>query len=162
MAEQEININDYSVIDTDEKANWAARKIKEARDRRDEFVAWYEQKIKEINEQTDAETATLEARLADYFANVPHKVTKTQESYSFPGGKLVLKRQNPEFKRDDKTIIEWARTNAPQYIKTEERLDWASLKDATGTFEGTVVTEDGEIIPGIEVVERPAKFVVDV
>lgn len=150
------------VVDTDAKAEWALAKIREARADRDRWVQWYTDKIKEIKEQTDFDTMRLEAMLADYFGTVPHKSTKTQESYKLPSGKLVLKTQNPEYTRDDKAVIEWARENAPQYIKTKEELDWAALKADTAVFEGHLVTEDGEIIPGIDVANREAKFVVEV
>lgn len=151
------------VIDTDAKAEWALKKIKEARADRDTWVAWYKAKIAEITEQTDFDTMNLEKMLADYFARVPHKVTKTQESYKLPGGKLVMKTQNPEYKRDDKVVIEWLKSNGrPEFVKVEEKLDWAGLKDQTAVFEGHVVTEDGEIIPGIDVENREPKFVVEV
>jgi hypothetical protein len=50
----------------------------------------------------------------------------------------------------------------PQFVKIKEELDWAGLKDATAVFEGHIVTEDGEIVPGIDVVDREAKFSVEV
>jgi phage host-nuclease inhibitor protein Gam len=151
------------VIDTDEKALWALKKIKNARDDRDMWVEWYQQKIREITEQTDFATENLETMLAAYFETVPHKKTKTQETYSLPGGKLILKTQNPEYKRDDKTVIAWLKANGQdQFVKVEEKLDWAGLKAATAAFEGQIMTEDGEIIPGVEVVEREPKFVVEV
>ena len=154
---------DGFVIDTDAKAEWAMTKIKEARADRDRWVKWYEDKIKEITEQTDFNTMNLERMLAEYFATVPHKKTKTQESYSLPCGKLVLKTQNPEFKRDDKAVIEWAKANnLPQFVKVKEELAWSDLKGATDVFEGHIVTEDGEIVPGVEVIERDAKFIVEV
>lgn len=154
---------DGFVIDTDAKAEWALQKIKEARADRDTWVAWYKDKIKEITEQTDFDTMNLERMLAEYFASVPHKKTKTQESYKLPGGKLVLKTQNPEYTRDDKVVIEWAKANGfGQYVKTKEELAWSELKDATAVFEGHIVTEDGEIVPGVEVINRDAKFVVEV
>ena len=163
MSELLMNEAEGYVIDTDAKAVWAIRKIREARADRDRWVKWYEDKIAEITAQTDFDTMNLERMLAEYFASVPHKKTKTQESYSLPGGKLVMKTQNPEYKRDDKTVIEWLKkTKQTQFIKTKEELAWADLKAATGAFEGRIVTEDGEIIPGIEVIEREPKFVVEV
>lgn len=159
---EELRFNETGaefVIDTDQKAAWAVARINERREQAEYFVEWYEQKIKEIKEQTDADNAFLESALEKYFDSVPHKKTKTTESYAFPGGKLVRKLQNAEYKRDDKTVIEWLKTHADgRFVKTTESLDWAGLKDATGVFEGAVVTEDGEIVPGIEVIERPAKF----
>jgi phage host-nuclease inhibitor protein Gam len=151
------------VIDTDAKAEWALQKIREARTDRDRWVKWYKEKIDEITAQTDFDTMNLERMLAEYFATVPHKVTKTQESYKLPGGKLVMKTQNPEFKRDDKAIIDWVKANGmPQFVRVKEELAWQELKDATAVFEGHIVTEDGEIIPGVEVVNRDAKFIVEV
>ena len=55
-AENMIPVDDGFVIDTDAKAAWAMKKIKEARDDRDTFVAWYKGKIKEIEEQTEFNT----------------------------------------------------------------------------------------------------------
>lgn len=151
------------VIDTDAKAEWALGKIKAAREDRDTWIAWYKDKIREITEQTDFDTMNLERMLAEYFATVPHKKTKTQESYKLPGGKLVLKTQNPEYKRDDKAVIDWVKANGmPQFVRVKEELDWDSFKKATAVFEGHIVTEDGEIVPGIDVVDREAKFSVEV
>ena len=162
-AENMIPVDDGFVIDTDAKAAWAMKKIKEARDDRDTFVAWYKGKIKEIEEQTEFNTMALERMLADYFATVPHKKTKTQESYALPGGKLVMKKQQPEYKHKDDVVIDWLKkNNNQQFIKVKEELDWAGLKATVGVFNGTCVDENGEIIPGIEVVEREEKFVVEV
>lgn len=163
MSELLMNETEGFVIDTDAKAGWALDKIREARADRDRWVKWYEDKIKEITEQTDFNTLTLERMLAEYFASVPHKKTKTQESYALPGGKLVMKTQNPEYKRDDKAVIDWLKANGQQqFVKTKEELDWAGLKNATAVFEGHIVTEDGEIVPGVEVISRPEKFIVEV
>lgn len=159
---EELQFNDTGaefVIDTDAKAAWAVDKINERRERAEHFVAWYEQKIMEIKEQTEMDNAFLEAALERYFETVPHKKTKTTETYEFPGGKLVRRLQQAEYKRDDKTVIAWLKEKfGGRFVKTEEKLDWAGLKEATGVFEGAIVTEDGEIVPGIEIIERPAKF----
>ena len=167
MSELLIKEDDGFVIDTDAKAEWALAKIREARADRDRFVKWYEDKIKEIKEQTDFATMNLERMLADYFrmTEAAHKRTKTQESYSLPSGKLILKTQNPEYdyKTHAKDTIAWLKANKmEQFVKVKEELDWDGLKKTTGTIGGNVVTEDGEIIPGITVTEREAKFVVEV
>ena len=163
---------DSYTITSDAQAKWALTKIKEARADRDFWVNWYNQKIKEVKEQTDYNTANLEAALAAYFDTVPHRKTDTQEIYDLPGGKLVLKLQSPEFKRDDDKVIEWLKKNGGnQFIKVKEELNWSALKDATAVLDGHIVygdevTEDGEIVPlfvpGIDVVDRPVKFVVEV
>lgn len=166
--------DDGFVIDTDAKAEWALGKIREKRVERDKFVEWYNAKIKEITEQTDFETMNLERMLAEYFGKTEqyHKRTKTQESYSLPSGKLILKKQNPEYKRDEKAAVAWLEKNGyAQFVKVKKELAWSELKDASAVVNGKIVcgeqiTEDGEIIQmvvdGIEVIERPEKFVVEV
>ena len=150
------------VIDTDAKAQWALDKIREARADRDTWVKWYKDQIEKIEAQTDFNTMNLERMLAEYFATVPHKKAETQESYPLKGGKLILKTQNPEYKRDDKTVIDWLKqNNMTNFVKVKEELDWAGLKGSTAVLDGNLVTEDGEIVPGVEVVEREAKFMVD-
>lgn len=155
------------IIDTDAKAEWALGKIRAARADRDRMIEWYKAKINEITEQTESETAYLEGMLSGYFrmTEQAHKRTKTQETYSLPSGKLILKKQNPEYdyKTHQQDAIAWLKANKmTQYVKVTETLDWDSLKKTTGTIGGNVVTEDGEIIPGITVTEREEKFVVEV
>ena len=167
------NIPEGFVCDTDAKAMWVCEKIKEKRNECEYMVNWYEQKIKQIKEQTEFDTLGLQIMLSEYFQTVPHKKTKTQESYTFPGGKLVLKKQDPEYKRDEKTAVDWLKKNGgAQFVKVKEELAWKELKEAAnGVVNGQIVlreeiTEDGEIIqitvPGIEVIERDPKFCVEV
>lgn len=154
---------DNFVVDSDVKARWAINKIKALQDDCDAMTDWYNSKIKEITEQTKFERMKFERMLSDYFATVPHKKTKTQESYSFPGGKLILKTQNPEYRRDDKTVIAWLKENGgAQFVKVEEKLAWSELKDAGTILDGKMFDANGEEIPGIEIVEREPEFSVKV
>lgn len=172
IREEEYETTEGFTVDSDAKAMWVLEKIRKARADRDELIEWYNKQIEKINQQTDFNTLLLERMLAEYFKTVPHKKTKTQESYSLPGAKLVLKKQNPEYKHDDKTVIAWLeKNNGQQYIKTKKELDWSGLKSAGDVVEGKLVigetiTEDGEIIqitvPGVEVIDREEKFVVEV
>lgn len=158
------------VCDSDSKAEWCMKKIREARADRDRMVEWYKNAIETIKRQTDANTFSLEQKLREYFMTVPHRNTKTEESYTFPGGKLMFKKQEPEYKRDEDTVIAWLKESGnEQFVKVKEELDWSALKAACGTVNGQLiagetVNEDGEIVqvvvPGVEVVEREPKFVV--
>lgn len=151
------------VVDSDAKAAWALQKIAEARADRDAWVKWYEDKIAEIKAQTDFDTMNLERMLMEYFQTVPHKKTKTQESYALKNGKLIMKLQNPEYKRDEKTVIAWLKKNGGErFVKVKEELDWSGLKAKTAVLDGKLWSEDGEEIPGVEVIEREAKFIVEV
>ena len=157
-----IEINEGFTIDNDSKADWAVRKIAEIRAECDRMAEWHRQQVNKEKEAAEADISRLEHMLSEYFVIVPHKVTKTQESYTLPTGKLVVKKQNPEFKRDDKTVIAWLKDNGGgDFVKVSESLDWAGLKAKAGIVGASLVNEDGEIIPGIEVVEREPKFMVE-
>lgn len=167
------NVPEHWVCDSDGKAKWVCEQIKKINDDCEYMVAWYQEQIKKAKETAEFERMRWESHLAAYFDTVPHKKAKASESYSFPGGKLILKRQDPEYKRDEKTAIEWLKQNGgAQFVKTKEELAWKELKEScAGVVDGKVVlrdeiTEDGEIIqitvPGIEVIEREPKFVVEV
>ena len=90
------------------------------------------------------------------------KQTKTQISYTLPTGKLILKHQEPEYKPNDAELVPWLKTNRPEYVKVKESADWAGLKK-TLILDGTnMITEDGEIVPGIAVTPRPDIFKAEV
>lgn len=156
-------IKEQFVIDNDQKAEWALKKIREAREDQAKWKAFYKAQMAKVDDETDANVAGLEAMLREYFETVPHKATKTQESYQLPTGKLVIKKQEPEYERNDTVVINWLKlTGNKQYIKIKEELDWQGLKKISSVVGEEIATEDGEIIPGVKVIERPEIFKVEV
>ena len=159
-------------VRSDIEAGWQLKRRKEIIADRDELIAFYKERIKAVEEDAAFKIGMIDRALYAFFLTVPHKRTKTQESYSHPLGKLLMKKQNPEYKHDDKTVIAWLeKNNGTQYIKTKKELDWAGLKSAGEVVDGKLVigetiTDDGEIIqitvPGVEVIDREEKFVVEV
>ena len=86
-------------------------------------------------------------------------------TYQLPGGKLVYKRQAPEIQHDDEKILDWLHENSTMpetYIDFRETLKWGELKKVLTVAGDGMATQDGEMIPGITVTERPDKFVVEV
>lgn len=149
-------------VRSDIEAGWQLKRRKEIIADRDELVAFYEDRIKAVKEDAAFKIGLIDRALFAFFKTVKHKKTATQESYTHPLGKLVLKKQAPEFKRDEKTIIEWLKAHdGNSFVKVEEKLDWAELKKASTVVGETIVNEDGEIIPGVEVIEREDKFTVE-
>lgn len=157
-------------VDNDKKAEWALGKIRALKadmDRYvavcDEMIAEYEQKKKAAQERYEQETAYFKSQLAQYFESVPKRKTKTQEVYELPGGTLRKKYPRPAFKRDNKKLVEWLKESGRNdLIKISESADWANLKKSITVKDDMVITEDGEIVEGIEVVERSPIFEVEV
>lgn len=149
-------------IRSDIEAGWQLKRRKEIIADRDELISFYKDRIKAVEEDAAFKIGLIDRALFAFFKTVKHKKTATQESYQHPLGKLVLKKQAPEYKRDDEKVIAWLKkNNGGEFIKVEENLDWAALKKVSTVVGKTIVNEDGVIIPGVEVIEREDKFTVE-
>lgn len=157
----EIEKPERFIIDDDQKAEWALEQIRNAEDEKARWRDHFSEQMARINETCDLTINNMKEMLREYFATVPHKVTKTEENYRLPSGKLVMKKLGPEFDFDDNELIDWLEKNKPgQYIKTKKAVDWIGLKK-TLTVVGEIVADDtGEIIPCIKVYERPDEFTI--
>lgn len=149
-------------VTDDKAAEWCMKKIQEAEADRAMWKAHYEAQMQKVNESADSAVAYFTARLEEYFATVPHKATKTQQSYTLPGGKLVRKQQQPAFTTDDAELVPWLEQNfMGQLVKVKKTADWAGLKKVVTVDGENVVTDEGEIVPGVKVEQRPDVFKVE-
>lgn len=160
---KQLEINEEILpVDGDIEADKLIREIREAEETKAFWKGYYAEKMREVNDSCDLIITGNKQRLRLYFDTVPHKKTDTQEKYPLPSGKLVLKDQEPEYQRDDKTVIKWLKSNGGQkYIKTKEELDWSGLKKTLLIAGETAANEDGLPIPGIKVIERERAFTID-
>lgn len=153
-------------INNDNLAEWALLKIREEKNDMerlisvcDQKISEYEEKISNFKKQYENHTNFLKSQLNQYFESVPHKTTKTQETYKLPSGTLKLKYQKPEFIREEETLLKSLKALGwDSDIKTVEKPDWASVKNKITISGDKVVTADGEIIEGVTVQERPNIF----
>ena len=67
------------VIDSDEKADWAVRKIKEHMTDAERWEAFYKEQAQKIKTSAQQSIEYLSVGLYRYFATVPHMETKTHE-----------------------------------------------------------------------------------
>lgn len=157
-------------INTDEEAEWLVDKTNEEIEEIErleqstiDMINKYKEKLEKVKAEKERKIAMRDSYLMDYFERVEDKYkkkTKTQEKYRLPSGDIVKKFQNPELKRDESMLVEWAKsTNLVDYIEVAEKVKWSDLKKATKVMGDIVIFEDtGEIVEGIQVVERPPKF----
>ena len=155
-------------IDNDLKAEWAARRIAEETRETARVVQicqdqmdFYKTRMDEAKARLERRTGHLNRLLEAYFDTVPHRATKTAETYALACGRLVRKKLPIAYERDDAAILAWARNDYADYIKTEEKLDWAAMKkdvicdDATGEC---IIGWSGETVPGLRAVEKEPIF----
>lgn len=164
VEEDEAQFVEHFVIEDDQTAEWAIQKINESKAEIKKWEDFYAERLRIIKEREELTIANMESLLQSYFNRVPHKVTATQENYSLPSGKLIFKKQEPEYQRDDAEVIEWLHMNSDdqdKFIKVKETLNWSELKKNITVMGDTVADENGQIMP-IKVVERPDIFKVEI
>ena len=173
LLKEETPVRERFTVDNDMKAEWVMNKIrhiradqKKEKDELQRQMQFYHDQMEQIDKQADSDVSFFESMLIPYFAERMEsgftKATKTQTSYKLPTGKLVLKKQNPVFDRNNAELLPWLKDNLPAFVKVEESPNWAELKKAVKVMGENVVTSDGEIVPGVKVTEQEDKFEVEV
>lgn len=168
MLDEAIEQSEFK-IDTDQKAEWALNIIREEQAEAQRLInvcnsqiLYYQSELKKVQDKLEQKTANLKSMLFEYFQTVDRKATKTQETYTLPSGKLKLKYPKPEYKRDDATLVKWLKErDMTDYIKVSESPKWGELKK-TVQVAGDKACIDGEIIDGIQVVERQPVFDIEI
>jgi hypothetical protein len=120
----------------------------------------YQFKIQKYKEKLDKDTSYLKGQLQQYFLTVPHKSSKTQETYKLPSGTLKLKYQKPKFVFDDEKLLMYFRQhNYAGYIQHTFTPKWAEFKATIMVSgENVIDTVTGEVVDGVLAQERPAEF----
>ena len=174
MSEQERYIaglleesGEFRITD-DLMADWAVEKINAARAERDRLVSLVQEKIEQLEEKRklyianfEDDTSYLRSKLMEYFFTVKTQDTKTMKKYKLVSGTLILKKQQPMYERDEGALLAWAETTVPELVKVKKEVSWADLKKQADVS-GDKLLLDGEIIPGVTVIERPDTFEVQV
>lgn len=158
------------VIDNDKSAEWALKKIKEEENERDRLIklaedeiSALENKISYLKHRCDNNTGYLRSLLVSYFNTVPHKETKTQESYKLLSGSLVMKKSTTTINHEDEAgLLAYLKANdGLGFIKTKESVDWANFKKTLNIVDGQVIdTELGTVVEALKVEEVPAEFTI--
>lgn len=168
--ETEDQTEEQFVIDSDEKAEWAIRKIAEEQAEFDRLSAVCQAEIDKYTRRKEfyqnrlnTRTDGLKSLLQAYFETVHVKDTKTQQKYELPSGSLILKKASSDYKPDTDKLRAWLESgNMTDYLKTEISPKWAAVKKQLSTAaNGDIIfAETGEILPDgcITVEEKPARF----
>lgn len=159
--------NEGFVVDTDQKADWAIRKLAAVRKKQTENEAIFNAEVTRITEWLSTVNTALQ-RDALYFEAVlrPYALTQRTEgrkSITLPHGTIKTTAGLPKIEfKDESAFIEWAKANDPTLLKVKTDIDKTAVK-ALITEEGVVISTQGEIIAGVEVIpaETSVKFVTE-
>lgn len=146
-------------IDSDDKAEWAVRKIRQAQlaiEKRRQFVqaeierlqAWQQM----MDERDQATINRMTGLLQPYFEALRPSLGK-RKSYRLPSGVLQVRASGPKFERNDEQLLPWAK--AVGLVRIKEQPDWSAIKDRLHVTDSLAVVdrETGEVVPGVVVVE---------
>jgi hypothetical protein len=159
--------NEGFVVDTDQKADWAIRKLAVIRRKQAENKAIYDAEVIRITEWLSTVNTALD-RDALYFEAVltPYALLQRSEgrkTVTLPHGTLKTTAGQPKIEfNDESKFIEWAKINDPSLLKIKTDVDKTAIK-ALITDEGVVISTQGEIIPEVKVIpaETSVKFVTE-
>ena len=183
-AEQDLDLADWLVgPDPDFDAEVAPPADADEADRRLRLLAKVRREIAEVErhaaDEIDRVNAWAESRYSVLHGRAQwltdglemwHRAVLSEDpsrkSISLPCGTLKSRVQQPEWAFDDEVFIAWAREHAPSLVRVPEpkpAVDRNAAKKALLTVEvgegvHSILTEEGEVVPGVTVTGRPPSF----
>jgi len=174
----EDNKSDKSgfVVDGDSKASWCMRKIKhmkekkrENKDLADEQIAEIRKEIAEVESWLESENGKLDDNISFMENKLEHYARQLKEddpelkTHKLPFGSLMFRAQRPKWEYDDDKLLEFSEINLSEVVKVEKKVDKRELKKRLNVVDDrAIVKETGQIVDGINIVNRPEEFKVDI
>lgn len=170
MDKERFKVND------DHKANWALKKIRELKEVKQKKEEFAQKEIDEVKSWLADETSKLDDKIS-YFEGLLTQYAlelkaqdKKLKTKSLPAGKLQFRKQVPKWKYDkDKLLKSVQDAGLKELIKVKKSVDKRKLKQKIEVISSpksnvciAMVADTGEILEGIEVVERDEKFKIKV
>lgn len=157
-------------IDSDSKAEWAVKRIKEAEREQNRLLALVDEERAELDvrekeildnyaRKTDGLKALLEEYLRAQYAKEEARETNTQITYQLLSGKLVYKKSGLELKQNADVLVNWCKEHLPDAIKVTYTPNWAEIKKNIKVVDGIpVYAPTGEVVDGVEEAYVASKF----
>ena len=157
-------------IDSDSKAEWAVKRIKEAEREQNRLLALVDEERAELDvrekeildnyaKKTDGLKALLEEYLRAQYAKEEARETNTQITYQLLSGKLVYKKSSLELKHNADVLLNWCKEHLPDAVKVTYEPKWAEIKKNIKVVDGIpVYAPTGEVVDGVEEAYVPSKF----
>jgi hypothetical protein len=162
---------DGFVVDDDQKAAWALRKLARARaeiDRIKDVAGAEIDLILQWQEETTGplyrETARFEGMLVDYRRRLEQADPKLRKTYPVPGGALTRRQAPRTFDVfDPDALVAWLIENGhTDAIKAKPQTSKitaaAGFQIGDGTESMTIVDADGVMLPGVQVLRGPDRY----
>ena len=147
-------------IESTEQANWAFRKLRAINVKSNEIKELAAAERQRIDEWEKKELSVLEnsteffeGLLAEYF--IKQRELDPKFKLSTPYGRVSSRKQQPKWNYEDEKVLNWLKENDTELIRIKEEINKVELKKKYQIVGNEVVTEDGEIVEGITIENRP-------
>lgn len=147
------------VVDTSEKADWCIKKAVEAESKLAELAEYKLAKLEELDRFIEKESKQyqdtierMEYLLRPYIEK--QLVGSKKKSVNFVNGSAGYRSVPAKFEFEQSKLLEWVKVNAPTMVITKESVNWAELKKQVALDADKVISQDGEVIPGVTVTEE--------
>ncbi|TWL30569.1 hypothetical protein CHCC16874_1334 [Bacillus licheniformis] len=121
---------------------------------------WQEEVKKEYVEREDFYKHRLERYMREEVRKMQENGKKPKKTIKLPYGTIKLVKQQPEYQRNENDLLEYAESKG--FVRVKKDVDWAAIKNKAKVFGDKLIDADGELIPGVTVVDREDKFTVEV
>jgi len=153
------------VVQTLDQAEWCLRQIERLKKKQSEIEALAQAEIEKISVWRERETSKItgdisffEELLKDFHRRTLEKDPKAK-TIRLPSGSLEARKMPPEYRRDEEKLLPWVEQNRPDFLIVEKSVNWADLKKKLSFENGCAFDPiTGEVVPGIEVIERGLKY----
>src|SRR5690625_961543 len=159
---EEVNADDRFIIDSDDKADWALRKIKEAENEIEKVEYFAESQVRQIEnwkaKETDKHHESIDyfqSLLAEYLHN-KRKEDPKLKSITLPTGNVGFRKRQPKWVYNDEVLLESLESeNMNDLIRVKKELNKKAIKKEFKVVDGNVINpETGQVIEGIQIVEQ--------
>lgn len=151
--------------------NWAEYQKEKNTKMYDESIAPFIENIKKADKWLEEQNGRLETNVNTVTTNLKvylmrdnqkrvESGKKARKTVKTPFGNFSLKKQQPQFVKEEKLLMEYAKSAGKVNEKTTVSIDWAAIKKESQLVDGKLIDPNGEVVPGVKVVEQDDKATV--
>ncbi|HOB44172.1 MAG TPA: host-nuclease inhibitor Gam family protein [Bacillota bacterium] len=168
--DMDVEQDERFVVDSVDKLDWCIRQISKIEKEELPYIECAQRQIARLQEFIRKAEERIEERTAYFKALMRPFVEQTladsrRKTINAPSGSVSLRKQEPEFEKDDDKLVAWLEENGKRkFVRVKKQTDWTEFKKQLVDVmeDGTVVTVDGELLPveAIRATKRPDKLYV--
>ena len=166
----EVN-SDSEVSRAVDYINWAEYQKEKNTKMYEESIAPFIENIKKADKWLEEQNGRLETNVNTVTTNLKvylmrdnqkrvESGKKARKTVKTPLGNFSLKKQQPQFLKEEKLLMEYAKAAGKVNEKTTVSIDWAAIKKESQLVDGKLIDPNGEVVPGVKVVEQDDKATV--